>query len=130
MLSMVAMMGVAGCPQPSTVAEFRNDTASTVRVAGRFSSEQDIPEEVLEETGNTFEFDLAPGEVQSILRDCDDFQAVQVRGELRLLGDIGPEETTRVYRDGSDFGCGDGLIFRFTQSALGTDIDISFSASQ
>lgn len=128
-LACVSLLAIAGCPQPSTVAQMTNNADSTVRVRVYYSSEQEVGETVLEEFGQRVEFDLAPGETQSISRDCDDLQAILVEGELRLIGNIGPEETSRVYRDGSDFGCGDLVRFSFTQSALGTDLNISFNTN-
>lgn len=125
------VMGVVlicgGCPslQPDTSAELVNNTSGNVRVRIFYSSEQDVPEDLLETLGDSTEIDLAAGETRVFSRDCDALQALLVHGELDLIGNLGPEESTRVYRDGSDFGCGDRLVFRFTQDLLGTDLDIS-----
>jgi hypothetical protein len=122
-----ALLAVAGCPQPATVVEFTNNANASVRVTLFYSDQQDTPEEVLEEFGQTFESDVPAGETRTFSRDCAEIQAVLVNGDLRLLGGIGPETTSNVFRDGSDFGCGDTIRFTFTQSLLGTDLDVAFS---
>jgi len=119
---------MGGCPllPRSTVVEFANDAVAPVRVTLVYHDQQEIPEDVIDELGREVEIDVDPGEVRVISRSCDDLQAVLVRAELRLLGDIGPEESAGVYRDGDDFGCGDTLRFTFTDDDLGTDLQIAF----
>lgn len=126
-LAFVGLLGMGGCPTPgaSTAAEIINDTEATIRVRVFYDDEQDIPRELLEEVGNETEFDLAPGESRTVSRDCDELQAILVRGDQRLIGSFGPEESSDVFRDGDDFGCGDLLTFRFTQGILPTDLNIS-----
>ncbi len=126
-IACAGFFGLGGCPIPgeSTSAEVINDTEATIRVRVFYDDEQDIPRELIEEVGTESEFDLAPGESRTISRDCEELQAILVRGEQRLIGSFGPEETSDVFRDGDDFGCGDLLTFRFTQGILPTNLNIS-----
>lgn len=126
-LAFLGLLSMGGCPIPgaSTSAEIINDTEATIRVRVFYDDEQDIPRELLEEVGNETEFDLAPGESRTVSRDCDELQAILVHGEQRLIGSFGPEESSDVFRDGDDFGCGDLLTFRFTQGILPTNLNIS-----
>lgn len=115
-----------GCPRSTTV-ELVNDTDFPVEVRLFYDNDQEVPAELLEEFGNELEFTIPAGDTQTFSRDCEDFQAVMVHGDLMVAGNIGPSETTRVYRDGSDFGCDDIIRFTFTASEFATDLDISFS---
>lgn len=122
----LSVLAAGGCPiSRNTTAELVNDTGADLHVRVFYDSEQNIPEDLIDDAGREAEFDLAPGETRTFSRDCDELQAIVVKGELNLIGNFGPEETTRIFRDGDDFGCGDVLVFRFTQNALGTDLEIS-----
>jgi len=125
------VLNLQGCPffQQQTTVELRNETAFPVEVDVFIDDEQLIPEELLEETDPDLAVTLAPGEVRSLTDNCDEVQAVLVRGDVQIIGGIGPSESTGVFRDGDDFGCGDRLTFTFTLDALGTDLDIGFSRS-
>jgi hypothetical protein len=123
------LAAVAGCPiAESTTVEFTNEAIeSTVRVTLYYSDEQNIPEELLEEA-RLHELELAPGETRTFTRDCDEIQAVMVDADLRLFGTpVGPEARSEIFRDGSDFGCGDTIRFTFVPDAVGTQLDIRFS---
>jgi len=104
-----------------------NNASFPVHVDVYYGDNQNVLASVLEEFGQHVEFFIEAGASQEISRDCDELQAIMVKGDLQILGGVGPSETTRVYRDGSDFGCGDTITFTFTQSITVTDLDISFS---
>jgi hypothetical protein len=48
--------------------------------------------------------------------------------DLQIVGGIGPETDTRVYRDGDDFNCGDSITFTFDHPTLPTSLNVNFSA--
>ncbi len=128
-LSALASISLQGCPllQPRTTVELFNDSEFPVEVRLFVDDDQLIPEEVLEETNAVVSTVLEPGETYSYARNCEDIQAVLVRGDAQIIGGLGPSEQTSVFRDGDDFGCGALLEFRFRVDNLGTNLDIDFS---
>jgi hypothetical protein len=63
--------------------------------------------------------------------NCEDLQAIFIKdASLRIIGGIGPGDSTSVFREPGDFGCGDTLLFIFTQNVIATDLDIEFSPSR
>lgn len=115
---------LAGCPQPVSVVAFVNDTVFPIQVVAIYSDESLLSEELLNEFGQRVELEIGPGETRTFSRPCRNFEALLVEGELDVLGNIGPEESTGVLRNGQDFDCKDVLVFRFTASAWNTDLDI------
>ena len=121
---------LAGCfrPDPDTIAEFRNNTDFVIHVHFFYGDNQNTIEDLLEETGQEVNLDVDPGATESIAVTCTELQAIFIEeAELDLGLGLGPETDTRVYRDGSDFGCGDTIRFTFTTNGLNTDLDVSFA---
>lgn len=123
----VVLMGGCPLPEPETTVEFRNQADSEVRAVLYYGDDQDTTEDLLREFGRSTEITLAPGELRTFGRECGNIQAILVDAELRVLGDIGPEDGTELFRDGDDFGCGSTVRFTFSQNTLGTDLDIAFT---
>lgn len=129
------LMTVAGCDalfslfQPNTVRVLLvNNGDFDVEVDLYISDEQDVPEAVLTSLGTQLEYTVAPGASASFSRDCNDLQAIIVDdADLRIVGGIGPETDTGVFRDGDDFNCGDTIIFTFDHSGILIDFDVSFT---
>lgn len=99
-----------------------NETGSSVDVEMFLSDEQNIPRELLLEVdkdlvdrlGERVDMLLLPGGRLSFFRSCDDLQAIVVGdADLNVLGGLGPDASSDVIRDGSDFGCGDEIQFIF-----------------
>jgi hypothetical protein len=93
------------------------------------SDTQEIPELLLTQTGDATDFVLQPGQSMTFIRSCDDVQALMIEdADLQVLGGIGPEAQTGVFRDGDDFGCGDRITLTFSHPAtpLTLDIDARF----
>lgn len=133
--AMTTMLGF-GCPigglfpDTQTTVRLINDAQFNVDVQLFYGDDQNALKAVIEEFGTEVNRTLTPGEATSFSRDCDDLQAIFINdADLRVIGGIGPEADTRVYRDGSDFGCGDTITFTFTQNATATELNISFSQS-
>ncbi|MBP7937139.1 MAG: hypothetical protein KA354_21045 [Phycisphaerae bacterium] len=121
-----------GCPisiSPDTTSvRLVNNTAFPVEVRLYYAAQQNILESLLEAIGTEYEATIAPGTTASFSRDCEELQAIFIENaKLVVVGDVGPSTDTDVYRDGTDFGCGDTLTFTFTQPALPTEINVSFS---
>jgi len=111
-----------------TVVRLVNNGGFPVEVVVYYGSNQDAPRDVLTSVGTRIEFTIAAGETATFQRDCDDLQAVVVeQAELRVVGAIGPEASSAVQRDGSEFGCGDTITFTFDHSDLIVDFDVSTS---
>ena len=117
-------------PESQTTVRLLNNAESEVDVQLFYGDDQNALEAVIEEFGSEVNQVLSAGGAFSFSRDCDDLQAIFINdADLNIVGTIGPEASTDVYRDGSDFGCGDTITFTFTQNALATDLDIAFSRS-
>ena len=110
----------------SVTVRLVNNSDFSVDVDLFISSEQDIPRDVLTTLGDKLEFTLAPGESTSLMRECEDLQAVVIDdADLRVTGSLGPDADTNVLRDGSDFDCGDTIVFTFDHSSAITDFHIN-----
>ena len=128
----VLTIAVGGCEfflnmgQNRTTVRLVNNADFTVDVDLFISTEQEVPRDILTTLGDKLEFTLAPGESSSFVRDCDDLQAIVIDdANLRVTGSIGPDADTNVLRDGSDFGCGDTIVFTFDHSSAITDFHIN-----
>jgi len=130
LLSAIVLLCMGACPFTSDTTTVRlvNNASFPVEVRLFYGDNQHSPESVLETFGHKLEFTIEPGDEESFSRDCDELQSIFIKkAELSILGDIGPSASTSVYRDGTDFGCGDSITFTFTQSALATELHITFS---
>lgn len=135
-LCMVAPL-LAGCeflvglltPRTTHVRLVNNsDFQVTVRIF--VDDDQNVLSDLIDDQGTELTFILTPGEVENFTRDCDALQAIVVdNAELNVVGQIGPEAGTSVLRDGSDFSCGDRIIFTFDHSAILTDFRVSVSVT-
>jgi hypothetical protein len=93
-----------------------------------YHENQLLTEGLIRSGGEEVNASVSSGATYTFSRNCEDLQAIFINdADLRLVGTIGPEASTRVYREPGDFGCGDILTFTFTQNTLGTSLDISFS---
>jgi len=120
---------IGGCLSPSnTFVELVNNAEHPVEVTLYYGSSQYTTKELLEAFGTQRQFTLAAGQPAFFSDDCDRLQAIVIdKAELSLIGTIGPSTSSRVYRDGTDFGCGNTITFTFTEAQLGTEINIAFS---
>jgi hypothetical protein len=129
---------VAGCDQlvgqlgpSSTVVRLVNDGTFTVDVTLYISDDQETVEALLVETGTKLEYTVPAGDTATFSRDCEDLQAIVIENaELVVIGELGPEANSEVLRDGSDFDCGDTIVFEFTHSDVLVDFDVSSSIQQ
>ena len=111
-----------------TTVRMVNNSDFDVEIVIFIDDEQDLPESVLTEVGTELRFTVAPGETASFSRDCDQLQAIIVDdADLSVVGEVGPDTSTDVLRDGSDFGCGDTITLTFDHSALVIDFAVSVS---
>ena len=124
-----ALLTLAGCPGPfaptTTTIELVNAGSFAVSVTIYIGGSQETTEVLLTTLGTKIEQTVAAGQTATITRDCDDLQAIIVDdADLQLLGGIGPDANTGVYRDGTDFGCGDTIRFTFSHPAIPTSLEI------
>ena len=115
-----------GCT-PQTSVDLKNNTSSTVTGKAFFSSDQNVLEDLIDNTGAEEDFTIAPGADHPFSRNCNDLQAIKVEGDLQVLVGLGPSQSTKVFRDGTDFGCGDHITFTFTAPNPPLTLNIDFS---
>jgi len=110
----------------SVTVELVNNGDYPVDATMFYYDDQDVIEELLTEIGDEVKRSVAAGETTSFSRDCDKFQAFMLEdADLRVLGDLGPEASTDVFRDGDEFNCGDTIVLTFDHlDALGTGFDV------
>ncbi len=120
----VVFAGLAGCdalagflrPNKTSVV-LVNSSDFDVEVELYYDDDQNILEFLLTEIGEEMTLTLGAGEQSTLLRDCDDLQAIIIEdADLLLIGQLGPEVKTDVLRDGDEFGCGDTITFTFDHS--------------
>jgi hypothetical protein len=112
-------------PRQNTVRLVNNGTFPVI-VEVRFNGDPHALEAVLRETGRSRTFTLpANGGVASFSQPCDDLQSVMVAdADLQVIGQIGPETSSEVFREGDEFDCRDTIVFTFTNSALIVDFRV------
>jgi hypothetical protein len=115
-------------PRKTTVRLENNSDTFDVHVVLYYGDDQNVLEALFTNVGTRREFTIAPNDVEQFSLDCDALQAIMIdKAELQVIGSIGPEDGTGVYRDGSDFNCRDTLVFTFDGQLLPPDLNISFS---
>lgn len=130
-LSLAALLA-GGCPFGSslTTVALKNSTAFPVEVRVRYGANQNVLAEILEEAGTEVVQTVPANSTVTFSRDCEELQAIMIENaDLQIIGGIGPSQNTGVYRDGSDFGCGDTLTFTFSTSNFLTELEINFAAT-
>ncbi len=131
--ALALLIPLTGCPG---LIDLLNPARTTVRVVNNgdfdvdvviyYDEDQNVLEDLIDDVGTRVEFTIAPGGVQEFSRDCDDLQAIKVvDADLRVVGQVGPETSSGVVRDGDDFGCRDTITFTFDHSAVLVDFDVS-----
>lgn len=112
-------------PRVVTV-ELVNDGDFSVEGSLFYDDDQDTIEALLTQTGTERPFIVPAGGISSFSVRCDDLQAIILDdADLRVVGGVGPSASTDVLRDGSDFHCGDTIVFTFDHSALIVDFDVT-----
>ena len=127
------LAGIAGCNavdrllSPNTVTvSLVNHGDYPVDVRLYISGDQNVVEDLLTQFGNEVDYRVDAGGTVDFTRDCDNLQAIIIKNAaLDVVGDIGPQKSTEVLRDGDDFGCGDQITFTFDHSDLILDFDIA-----
>lgn len=117
---------ILGVLQPSVVTvRLVNNSDFAVQARVIYDDDQDLPRDILEETGTELEFTIPAGGATTFSRSCNNLQAVVVdNADLLIVGEIGPEADTDVLRDGDDFSCGDTIVFTFDHSEVLVDFDV------
>lgn len=132
LLTSCALLPIDGCLdflQPTqTTIQLVNDASFAVEVTIYISDTQEIPRALLTTTGEKIERTVNAGTTVTIVRDCDELQAIVIDdADLQIIVGIGPEADTEVLRDGTDFGCGDTIRFTFSSTLLPPSLDIDVS---
>lgn len=123
---LVSLTGCADLLQPSqTTIELVNDGSFPVAVTIYISGTQEIPRDLLTTLGEKIERTVPADRTVTITRGCDDLQAIVIDdADLQLIGEIGPEADTDIFRDGTHFGCGSTIRFTFTHPLVPISLNI------
>ena len=111
-----------------TSVQLVNDGDFPVNVELYYGNDQNALKSLLTTFGQKVEVTVQPGDTYSFAENCDSLQAIVIENaDLDVVGPVGPSADTEVYRDGTDFNCGDTLVFTFTHPAIPTSLNINFS---
>lgn len=110
-------------PQNTTI-RLVNPGAFPVEVDLYIDNDQNILEALLEDDDNLTQRTVAANSETTLTLDCDQLQALLVNAEVNIIGSIGPQDGTGVFRDGDDFGCGDTIVVTFDYGAVPVNLDI------
>lgn len=91
-----------------------------------YDSDKDTPFFLLTRSGTRVEFSVDDGDTVTFFRDCNRVGVIVVSdARLRVLSGLGPRASSDVLRMGSDFECGDRIIFTFDHSDALADFRVS-----
>ena len=129
----VALLTVSGCGliSPDTVTvNLVNNGDFAIEVQIFTHDDQNVLETFIDNVGSEINLSVPAGQTVSFTRECDALQALIVAdADLQILGGLlGPEAGTRVFRDGSDFNCGDTITLTFSHPDLAISLNIDFNA--
>ena len=112
----------------STSVTLVNNGDFDVAVSLYTSDTQEIPALLITQLGEQSTFTVLAGESLTFVRSCDDLQSIVIDdADLLVIGSVGPEANSNILRDGTDFSCGDTIIFTFNHSAVILDFDVTSS---
>jgi hypothetical protein len=115
----------------SVTVELANEGEYPIEVEVYYHDDQDVLSDLIDDVGTLRTFTVPPGQTTTFSLSCDDLQAIQVRrAKLLVIGTIGPEASTSVQRDGTNFNCGDRLTFTFDHSAVLIDFAVTFTRAR
>lgn len=119
---------ICGCGVSTpTVVNLVNTTDFPIDVELYYDDDQNLTEGLIELDGTEVTTTVAAGDTYSFNRDCEDLQAIFIKdAEMRVAPGLSPDASTPVFREPDDFGCGDTLVFTFTQNVTMTDLDIDY----
>ena len=124
-----AIPGLIGVFQPDLITvQLANNSDFAVEGELFYGDEDDTIEVILEETGTRRQFVIPAGGQSSFSVGCDDLRAMMIAdADLQIIGEVGPDASTDVLREGDDFECGDRITFTFDHSAAIIDFDVMTS---
>jgi hypothetical protein len=109
-----------------TTVRLVNATNFDLAVELYYSNDQLHLEPVIKEFGTEVLRDIPANSETSFSVACDELQALVIDdADLNIAAGFGPGTDTRVYRDGTDFDCGDTLVFTFDSDSL-LDLTVDF----
>lgn len=134
-----ALLPLAGCgalagllgPSQTSVS-LVNSTNDPIEIKLFYHDDQNVlTQDLLKTFGEERDFTIQAGQTQTFSIDCDQLQSIFIDdAKLNVLSlPVGPSTDTEIYRDGSDFNCGDTLTFTFTAPPIPTELNVSFGAS-
>lgn len=93
-----------------------------------YDDEENTLEFLVLELGKSQTFTIPPGESRSITRSCNDLRALVLQdADLRIVIGISPETSSDLLRIGSDFECGDEVVFTFSHDIIPSTLRLSIT---
>ncbi len=135
LIALVATVGplALGCDSVGSLLSARttsvvlfNNGDYPIEVELFFDEDQNVIEDLIDDVGSKQVYTIQPGQSARFSRDCDELQALQIRrAKLQVIGVIGPETSSRIQRDGTNFNCGDQIEVTFDHSAVLIDFNVT-----
>ena len=127
-----AMLTITACdaisillPQGNVTIRLVNASSFAVDGVLYYGDDQQLPDLLLTELGTEVTFNITAGQTRTLVLPCDDVQVVIIENaNLQVLVGLGPDANTDGLRDGSDFSCGDTIVYTFSHSEVILDFDI------
>lgn len=121
---------LVGLLTPSTVTvTLQNDSDQfPVDATVFYDDEEDTLKILVIEFGNSQDFTIPPGESRSITRSCSDLRGLVLEdADLRISIGLSPETSSNLLRIGSDFECGDEVVFTFSHDIIPTSLRLNIT---
>ena len=111
--------------QETVTVQLVNASSFAVDGVLYYDDDQQLPDLLVTELGTEVTFNVAAGQTRILVLPCDDLQVVLIdNANLQALAGLGPDANTDGLRDGSDFSCGDTIVYTFSHSAAILDFAI------
>lgn len=129
--SVVVLLTVSGCglasllPPSTTTIRLVNNGQYTVDGKLYYDNQQESIKDLVKLYGTEVHFTIPAGESQTIIKDCNEIQAVYIDNAKLQTGLLTPDDNTELIRDGTDFNCGDTITYTFSHTVILVDFSIS-----
>lgn len=93
-----------------------------------YDDEEDTLKLLVIEFGESQDFSVPAGESRSMTRSCDDLRGLVLEdADLLIVSGLGPETDSDLLRIGSDFECGDEVVFTFSHEIIPLNLRLNIT---